>query len=192
MEEAGRRAGCWKQGLRAIFPVSPFPGGGRKPGRASSRPCCLRELDFMSQEPKACSLPSFLLLTQVSNNFPSFFLESCSPPLILAQRGSWQDGGSPPEDLMVLAEPPSPSRGRYCPSECMLPAHFFPVVAENASCGARRGGVLSGWAGPSAVSGEWGRVFEVHGKIQDKVCWQSSSSSSSESFSLTHISPLVS
>lgn len=188
--------GGWRTGrllearAAGYFPNFAFPWG--REGSQGEPVAGLVASELMSQEPKACSLPSFLLLlTQVSNNFQSFFGE-LSPLLILAQRGSWQDGRLPSKDLTVLTEPPSPSRGRYCPAERVLPARFFPVVAENASCGARRGGVLSGWAGPSAVSSEWGRVFEAHGKIQDKVCWQSSSSSSSESFSHTHISPLVS
>lgn len=89
---------------------------------------------------------------------------------------------------MVLAEPPSLSRGRYCPSERAPPACFLPVTAENASRGARCGVVLSGWAVPLAISGEWGTVVEGHGQRQDKTCWQSSSSSPSESSSHTHTS----
>ena len=46
---------------------------------------------------------------------------------------------------------------------------------------------------PWPVSGEWDTVVEVHGQRQDKMCWQSSSSSPSESSSHIHnISALIS
>lgn len=117
--------------------------------------------------------------------FPIVFWRAVTPPLISAQRDSWQDGGSPPEDLRVLAGLPSPSRGSCCPPEHVLPARFLPVVAENASCGARHGPFRMGR--PLGCIRQMGRVFEVHGKIQNKVCWQSSSSSSSKSFTRTSL-----
>lgn len=64
--------------------------------------------------------------------------------------------GSSPEDLMVLAELPSLSRGGSWPREQALPACFLPVVAENDSL------FLSEWSGPRRDEGA-PRLYPVNG-----------------------------
>lgn len=159
--------GGWRTGrlldARVVghFPNFSFPWGREgSPGEPVADLAASVTLSlYHKSQKRALCLHFFVVNSRV--NFPCFLDSSHPPPppLISAQRGSWQDGGSPPEDLEVLAGLLS-SRGRCCPPECVLPARFLPVVAENASCRARHGGVLSGWAGPSAVSGKWAECLK--------------------------------
>lgn len=110
------------------FP-SQSPGGLQgTEGGASSRLCCLLELELLSQKLKTCALPPFLMLLLTFQRIPCHFLESSYPQLIRQKERlvnfSRVDSSSP-EDLVVLAELPSPAAGASPRTKHFLPVSFL-------------------------------------------------------------------
>lgn len=165
---------------QAIFPAAPLWGREGNEEGARSRPYCLLGLKPLPQKLTSCVLPPFLHCHSYFKEFPAIFLENCDPPAYFRRKGQlvdlFRDDVSSPEDLMVLANLPSLSRGRYSPrNQRFLPVTFLQRVqswSQRQSCPSGRASPWRGQGCPLAVSGDLDAVFgDVCGQRQDKMSY---------------------